>query len=47
MPNRLEACGWSITGFPTTEADKNSMQRLDIQMEEMQPPTLFDGHAVQ
>jgi len=36
MPDRLELCGWSITGFPTTEADKNSMQRLDTQMEEMQ-----------
>jgi len=36
MPDQLEVCGRSITGFPTTEADKNSMQRLDTQMEEMQ-----------
>jgi hypothetical protein len=36
MQERLEACGRSITGFPTTEADKLSMQRLDTQMEEMQ-----------
>jgi hypothetical protein len=36
MQVRLEACGRSITGFPTTEADKLSMQQLDTQMEEMQ-----------
>jgi len=36
MQERLEACGRSINGFPTTEADKLSMQRLDTQMEEMQ-----------
>jgi hypothetical protein len=36
MLEQLEACGRSITGFPTTEADKLSMQRLDTQMEEMQ-----------
>jgi len=36
MPDRLEVCGQSITGFPTTEANKNLMQRLDTQMEEMQ-----------
>jgi hypothetical protein len=29
MQVQLEACGQSITGFPTTEADKLSMQRLD------------------
>jgi hypothetical protein len=36
MQVQREACGQSITGFPTTEADKLSMQRLDTQMEEMQ-----------
>jgi len=36
MQERLEACGRSINGFLTTEADKLSMQRLDTQMEEMQ-----------
>jgi len=36
MQERLEACGRSINGFPTTEADKLLMQRLDTQMEEMQ-----------
>jgi hypothetical protein len=33
MQEQLEACGQSITGFSTTEADKLSMQRLDTQME--------------
>ena len=36
MPDRLEVCGRSIIGFPTTEAVKNSMQWMDTQMEEMQ-----------
>jgi len=36
MQERLEACGQSINGFPTTEVDKLSMQQLDTQMEEMQ-----------
>ncbi len=36
MPDRLEVCGRSIIGFPTTEVDKNSMQWMDTQMEEMQ-----------
>jgi hypothetical protein len=36
MLEQLEACGRSITGLPTTKADKLSMQRLDTQMEEMQ-----------
>jgi hypothetical protein len=36
MPDQLEACGRSITDFPTTKADKNLMQRLDTQMEEIQ-----------
>jgi hypothetical protein len=36
MQDRLDACGRSITGPPTTEADKLLMQRLDTQMEEMQ-----------
>ncbi len=36
MQGWLDACGRSITGPPTTEADKLLMQRLDTQMEEMQ-----------
>ena len=36
MQERLDACGRSITGPPTTEAAKLSMQQLDTQMEEMQ-----------
>jgi len=36
MQEQLEVCGRSINGFPTTEADTLSMQRLDTQMEEMQ-----------
>ena len=36
MQERLEACGQTINEFPTTEADKLSMQQLDTQMEEMQ-----------
>jgi hypothetical protein len=36
MQERLEACGRSMNGFPTIEADKLLMQWLDTQMEEMQ-----------
>jgi hypothetical protein len=36
MADRLEVCRRSITGFPITEADTASMQRLDTQTEEMQ-----------
>ena len=36
MQVRLEACKQSIAGFPTTQANKLLMQRLDTQMEEMQ-----------
>jgi len=36
MLDRLEVCGRSINGFPTSEAVTLSMQRLDTQMEEMQ-----------
>ena len=36
MTERLNACGRSIASFPTSEADKKTMQLLDTQMEEMQ-----------
>ena len=36
MQERLDACGQSITGPPTTEADKLWMQQMDTQMEEGQ-----------
>ncbi len=36
MTERLEACGRSINGFPTSASNKKTMQILDNQMEEMQ-----------
>jgi hypothetical protein len=36
MTERLEVCGRSIASFPTSEADKKTMQILDTQMEKMQ-----------
>lgn len=36
MTERLEACGRSIVGFPTSASNRATMQILDTQMEEMQ-----------
>ncbi len=35
LPEQLETCGQSITGFPTNKVDKVSIQQLDTKMEEM------------
>ncbi len=36
MMEHLVACKTSITGYPTSPDDRQKMQQLDTQMEEMQ-----------
>jgi hypothetical protein len=46
MTECLEVCGRSIASFPTSEADKKTMQILDTQMEEMQQGSENQCHQI-